>query len=293
MIIRVVSTVSLILLLILVLYLPSAHPPERFVSQLSLEHERNSAFWGEEHALRILSRMLELHADATQASPVPETLTGFVSRSQVDSAAASEVSQVNARLFNNEYFKSTGALFVLATYRFSTFVEWLPYLCVFVFAALLDGFLRRIVKSKEFLAQPGIVRGICEPCDPDHLRHGRRLRLARHRKPTSARACPRGHRRFRQSRGRQLPSSRIAACRSSVLNGIRPDGQCSIQLKCGRCKDRDRPVAVSHLPESGRQGGANSNRQRTRHCVLRVTSRSVMSNDPVHGNPIHSLMAPY
>ena len=44
MIIRVVSTISLILLLILVLYLPSAHPPERFITQLSVEHERNRPF---------------------------------------------------------------------------------------------------------------------------------------------------------------------------------------------------------------------------------------------------------
>ena len=151
MIIRVVSTVSLILLLILVLYLPSAHPPERFIAQLSVEHERNSAFWGEEHALRILSRMLELHADAKQASPIPDTLAPAESRSQVDSAAASQMSQMNARLFNNQYFKSIGALFALATYRFSAFVEWLPYLSVFVLAAFLDGFIRRIVKSKEFL----------------------------------------------------------------------------------------------------------------------------------------------
>ena len=61
------------------------------------------------------------------------------------------MSQMSARLFNNQYFKSIGALFALATYRFSAFVEWLPYLSVFVLAALLDGFIRRIVKSKEFL----------------------------------------------------------------------------------------------------------------------------------------------
>ena len=71
MIIRVVWTSSLILLLILVLYLPSAHPPERFIAQLSVEHERNRAFWGEEHALRILSRMLELHADVKRQAPSP------------------------------------------------------------------------------------------------------------------------------------------------------------------------------------------------------------------------------
>ena len=151
MIIRVVSTISLILLLILVLYLPSAHPPEHFISQLSIEHERNSAFWGEEHALRILSRMLELHADATQASPIPVTLASAEPRNQVDSVASSQMSQMSTRLFNNQYFKSIGALFALATYRFSAFVEWLPYLSIFVFAAFLDGFIRRIVKSKEFL----------------------------------------------------------------------------------------------------------------------------------------------
>jgi uncharacterized protein DUF4400 len=151
MIIRLVSTVSLILLLILVLYLPSAHPPERFIAQLSAEHERNTAFWGEERALRILSRMLELQTNAKEASPIPDTLASSGSPSPVDTAAASEMSQMNTRLFNNQYFKSIGALFALATYRFSAFVEWLPYLAVFVLAALLDGFIRRIVKSKEFL----------------------------------------------------------------------------------------------------------------------------------------------
>jgi len=151
MIIRVVSTVSLILLLIFVLYLPSAHPPERFIAQLSAEHERNTAFWGEERALRILSRMLELQTQAKEASPIPDTLASGGSRSPVDTAAASEMSQMNTRLFNNQYFKSIGALFALATYRVSAFVEWLPYLSVFVLAALLDGSIRRIVKSKEFL----------------------------------------------------------------------------------------------------------------------------------------------
>ena len=151
MIIRVVWTSSLVLLLILVLYLPSAHPPERFITQLSVENERNRAFWGEEHALRILSRMLALHTGAKEASPIPDTFASAGSRSQIDSTTASEMSRMSTRLFNNQYFKSIGALFALATYRFSAFVEWLPHLAVFVFAALMDGFIRRIVKSKEFL----------------------------------------------------------------------------------------------------------------------------------------------
>src|SRR6201993_1417275 len=105
MIIRVVWIISLMLLLILVLYLPSAHPPERFIAQLSAEHERNTAFWGKERALRILSRMLELQTQAKQASPIPDTLASGGARSPVDTAAASEMSQMNTRLFNNQYFK--------------------------------------------------------------------------------------------------------------------------------------------------------------------------------------------
>lgn len=151
MTIRVVATASLVLLLVCVLYLPSAHPPERFVTQLSIEHQRNLDFWGEEHALRILSRMLALHADAKQASPLSEALAGSERRNHLESAAASEVTQVNARLFNNQYFQSIGALFALATYRLSLFIAWLQYLSVFLVVALLDGLIRRVVKSKEFL----------------------------------------------------------------------------------------------------------------------------------------------
>src|SRR5262249_24975073 len=61
------------------------------------------------------------------------------------------MSQMSTRLFNNQYFKSIGALFALGTYRLSAFVESLPYVFIFVLAAFLDGFVRRIVKSKEFL----------------------------------------------------------------------------------------------------------------------------------------------
>src|SRR5438045_4442972 len=118
MIIRVVSTISLILLLILVLYLPSAHPPEHFISQLSIEHERNSAFWGEEHAPRILSRMLDLHTDAKQASPIPVTLASSEPRNQVDSAAASQMSQMSTRLFNNQLLHLIGVWLELDNYRF-------------------------------------------------------------------------------------------------------------------------------------------------------------------------------
>ena len=72
--IRVVAVISLVCLLVMVLYLPSAHPPERFLAQLRTEHEATAAYWGDAPALRILSRALSVQDSARQAAPIPSAL---------------------------------------------------------------------------------------------------------------------------------------------------------------------------------------------------------------------------
>lgn len=148
--IRFVLTTSLAALLILVLYLPSAYPPQRFIDQLHAEHAVTIDFWGRDHAMRILSRMLHLQAAAIQANPVPSPADAPLPN-PVDLAVAKQMAEVNQRLFNNPYFRSIDTLFALATYRFSILIEWMPALSVFMLASLFDGFLVRIVKSKEFV----------------------------------------------------------------------------------------------------------------------------------------------
>ncbi len=148
--IRFVAMASLLALLILVLYLPSAYPPERFVNQLRIEHELMIDFWGQGPAMRILSRMLDLQATAKEASPVP-SLAAAPPPNAIDLAGTKQMSDVSARLFNNAYFRSIDTLLALATYRFSAFLEGLPLLLVFMAVALFDGFLLRVIKSKEFL----------------------------------------------------------------------------------------------------------------------------------------------
>lgn len=148
--IRFVSTASLLALLILVLYLPSAYPPERFINQLRTEHGLMIDFWGHEVAMRILSRSLDLQMTAKEASPVP-SLASAPSPHAVDLAVTRQMSDVSARLFNNAYFRSIDTLLALATYRFSAFMEGFPLLLAFMAVALFDGFVLRIIKSKEFL----------------------------------------------------------------------------------------------------------------------------------------------
>jgi len=147
--IRFVSTASLLALLVLVLYLPSACPPQRFIEQVRIEAGLNNAIWGKEHATRILARMLDIQATTKKGNPVP-SIADAPSPAGADAAVANEMRQVNRRLFNNPYFQSIDALLILATYRLSALVEWLPVLLVFMLAVLFDGFLVRIIKSKEF-----------------------------------------------------------------------------------------------------------------------------------------------
>ena len=147
--IRAVAILSLVSLLVLVLYLPSAHPPERFIAQLRAEHDATVEFWGRDPATRILSRALSVQDAARDATPVPSP-TAAPAASGVSGAVANEMASVNQRLFNNAYFRSIDALVMLASFRLSTLVEWLPWLLAFMVAVVADGYVVRAIKAKEF-----------------------------------------------------------------------------------------------------------------------------------------------
>lgn len=66
--IRAVAVISLVLLLILVLYVPAVHPPERFMDQMRGEHLVAVDFWGVEPAYRMLDRAVRMQSNAAEAS---------------------------------------------------------------------------------------------------------------------------------------------------------------------------------------------------------------------------------
>ncbi len=148
--IRAVAVLSLLVLLVLVLYVPSAHPPERFLTQLRVEHEAAAAYWGAEPATRMLDRAMRMQDSTAQVTPIPAAKDA-PSPASVNGAVSREMSSVNQRLFNNAYFRAVDALLLLASYRLSTLLEWLPWLAAFVLAALVDGGFARLIKAKEFL----------------------------------------------------------------------------------------------------------------------------------------------
>ncbi len=148
--IRVVSIAALLSLLVLVLYLPSEHPPERFLAQIRSEHRAMEEVWGEAPAIRILDRALILQGAAREATPVLPPATASAA-SDVDGAVAREMASVNRRLFGNSYFRAIDALVLLAAFRLSAMLEWLPWMAAFLAAAVADGAISRVIKSKEFL----------------------------------------------------------------------------------------------------------------------------------------------
>jgi hypothetical protein len=148
-VIRIVAVSSLLFLLMLVLYMPSAHPPQRFLNQIRIEHEATTAFWGAEPAVRILNRGMQMQDRTAEVTPIPKAADAPAATG-VNNAVAHEMGAVNQRLFNNPYFRSVDAALLLASYRLATLLEWLPWLAAFALSAVADGWYVRKIKAKEF-----------------------------------------------------------------------------------------------------------------------------------------------
>lgn len=147
--IRIVWIAALGCVLALVLYIPSAVPPDRLMQTVRAEHELNTTLWGSAAADRILERMLSFQANGVNvSSPPPETVQ--VAGPGINTAMATEFGQMSTRLFSSPYFKSVDALFTLATLRAATLLHVLPLLLVFMGVCAIDGFAVRSVRAREF-----------------------------------------------------------------------------------------------------------------------------------------------
>lgn len=142
---------ALCAVLVYALYLPSTHPPERFLQQIRTEHQLSVTFWGDDDAHQILARALSLHAQQDALVPAAFGSTPTVAVTDLNAAVAHQMSGVVQRVFNNRYAQAFDAVMLLATYRFSALVQWLPWVAAFVLIVCFDGYIVRAIRSKEFL----------------------------------------------------------------------------------------------------------------------------------------------
>lgn len=146
--IRAAAIASLVLALLLALYLPSAHPPSRFLAQLKADREATAALWGPERASRMLDSALAKLESAPREPFGPAS--NSPSSAVVETAVSKEMSTVGQRLFDNAYVRSIEALLVMFMFRIGVIAHSLPWLLPFIAAALADGQLSRLRKAREF-----------------------------------------------------------------------------------------------------------------------------------------------
>jgi Domain of unknown function (DUF4400) len=148
-VIRATLIASLTSVLVLVLYLPSAFAPERFIAQLRDDHERVARVWGPPRALRLLDTGLNLQDTTRQATPgvMPSASSADAA---FDAAVAHEMVVVRQRLFDNAYVRSIEALLLLAMFRLAVIGDVLPWLAPFIAVAVGDAQMTRLVKAREF-----------------------------------------------------------------------------------------------------------------------------------------------
>jgi len=143
------------------LYLPSAHPPGRFLEQLREEHVRNVALWGADHANRTLARTLALYAAREELAPAAFSSTPSVAAAADNAATAQQMSDVLQRLFHNSYARGFDAMLLLATYRLCLLAQWLPWLGGVTLLACFDACMLRLIRAKEFLEHRPVRLALC------------------------------------------------------------------------------------------------------------------------------------
>ncbi len=148
-------------LLVYTLYLPSVHAPGRFLAQLRLEHERNVTFWGADPANRILARALALYGQREELAPAAFAAPPAAAVTAANAALEAHMAEVVQRLFHNRYAQGFDALVLLASYRLAVLTQWLPWVTSFVLLACVDGYLVRLIRSREFLEHSPIGFALC------------------------------------------------------------------------------------------------------------------------------------
>ena len=157
--VRYVWIAALLAILCIVLYVPSAFPPERFIEVLRTEHAVNREVWGPAVADRILRRMLDMQQATPPLSEPPAATVQFGPQPAVDAALAAQMSQMSLRLFGNTYFRAIDSLFALVTYRVSVLIELLPLLLFFMVVVFVDGVVLHKVRAREFVAHSAEMFG--------------------------------------------------------------------------------------------------------------------------------------
>lgn len=156
-----VLTFTLCVVLLYAVYLPAVHPPERFVEQIHVEHGLNIDFWGAQRAQHLLQRSLAWYSHQGELVPAAFAYSPTAASDRAAAGVSEHMGNVLERLLHNPYTRAFDALVLLATYRFSGVLNWLQWMAAFLLLACFDGYLVRLIRSKDFRAHSPLHFALC------------------------------------------------------------------------------------------------------------------------------------
>ncbi|MCG2583896.1 DUF4400 domain-containing protein [Massilia sp. TS11] len=152
--IRAIFVAGLVAALAYALWIPAHYPPADLIAVMRAEYGANAASWGRGPALDVLTRALAWQdgpaAPAVSATPPGGAAAPGPARAPALTPVVASLDKAVAGLTRNAYVRGLDCLRVLALFRLAALVQWLPLGAVFAVPTLIDGAMRRIVKSKEF-----------------------------------------------------------------------------------------------------------------------------------------------
>jgi hypothetical protein len=160
---RALAIVLLLSFVCLFLYLPAVQPADHWMKRLHVELQLHARAWGRGHAQRVLDDAIRRSAGLRRATPSLQEPQDRASGSPVDAAMATQMNATAARLTDSAYLRSIEMLVTLAAFRVSALLSVLPWLMGIGLAAVVDGLVRRRIKSREFLQHhpEAFAAGLC------------------------------------------------------------------------------------------------------------------------------------
>lgn len=126
------------------MYLPSRYQAESFLTTVQSESDQHRTQWGDDAADRVWRRMAVVYEEIMPALPAART------ESDGRGTARDGVAAATSRALGSDYFRSAQSLGALVIYRACALFELLPLVLLVLVVAVVDGFVVRAVKAREF-----------------------------------------------------------------------------------------------------------------------------------------------
>lgn len=138
----------LIAIFLMVFVVPAIMPPSVARQRLELEFVASQSVFGGERVAVIVDRANGIYEGLIGGIGLDKLIaSGYVKDKEVENTIGEGVNKVGSS-FTNAYLQSMALLIYGVFFRGSLMIQWLAYIGVFLFAAIVDGVTQRRIKNE-------------------------------------------------------------------------------------------------------------------------------------------------